>query len=133
LKRALTHIEKRLKNTPDEDDRPQYFHNRKGFGLPGELVIPRVLSKEISTPPYFYFVNVASKPKDEWTNIQRHLYNITPKFNCRCFELLALQAITLQACRRPCKPAHNCPAGDLEVIFIIFYLKGEPICSCNCQ
>ena len=84
----------------DKDDRPNYFHNAKGFGLPGEPIIPRVLNEEISTPPYFYFENVASMPKDDWRNIQRHLYDITPEF---------VNALNFLPCRRPRGYIHNLP------------------------
>lgn len=55
-----------------------------------------------SRPPFFYFENVASMPKDEWERIQRHLFDIAPEF---------VDALHFSACRRPRGYIHNLPVA----------------------
>ncbi|CAM6092876.1 unnamed protein product [Calypogeia fissa] len=91
-----------------EEYLPKFHRNMKGFGLPGEPVIPRVLSEDISRPPYFYFENVAYTPKHEWSNIQRHLYNIEPEF---------IDSLNFSPCRRPRGYIHNLPVeGRVDIL-----------------
>ena len=53
-----------------------------GFNLPGYLQpsVTRILPKQDSGPPFFYYENVAQAPKGVWATISRFLYDIQPEF-----------------------------------------------------
>lgn len=71
-----------------------------GFGLPGMPVRVRHLPDDIRGPPFFYFENVATTPKGEWTRMQRHLLDIQPE---------VVDAKHFSPCRRPRGYIHNLP------------------------
>uniref|UniRef100_A0A453GHQ9 DNA (cytosine-5-)-methyltransferase n=1 Tax=Aegilops tauschii subsp. strangulata TaxID=200361 RepID=A0A453GHQ9_AEGTS len=53
-----------------------------GFNLPGYLQpsVTRILPKQDTGPPFFYYENVAQAPKGVWATISRFLYDIQPEF-----------------------------------------------------
>uniref|UniRef100_A0A8I6Y1J5 DNA (cytosine-5-)-methyltransferase n=1 Tax=Hordeum vulgare subsp. vulgare TaxID=112509 RepID=A0A8I6Y1J5_HORVV len=53
-----------------------------GFNLPGyrRPSVPRILPKQDTGPPFFYYENVAQAPKGVWATISRFLYDIQPEF-----------------------------------------------------
>ncbi|BBM96743.1 protein MpDRMa [Marchantia polymorpha subsp. ruderalis] len=82
--------------------------NRTGFGLPGDIVITRTLPPDVGRPPYFYFENVENMPSGEWSNIQRHLFNIEPEL---------MDALNFSVCRRPRGYVHNLPVeGRMDIL-----------------
>ncbi|KAH9539768.1 hypothetical protein CY35_15G074700 [Sphagnum magellanicum] len=80
----------------------------QGFGLPGMTVRRRHLSRDVEGAPFFYFENVATMPKGEWSKIQRHLYDIEPEF---------YDSLHFSACRRPRGYIHNLPVeGRVKIL-----------------
>uniref|UniRef100_A0A2N9ILK4 DNA (cytosine-5-)-methyltransferase n=1 Tax=Fagus sylvatica TaxID=28930 RepID=A0A2N9ILK4_FAGSY len=90
-KRKLHKVEKfeskcckgsRKKHVDEDEDILHLPNPMIGFGVPDGSWSPvrRNLTEAASSPPYFYYENVALTPKGVWSKISRFLYDIEPEF-----------------------------------------------------
>lgn len=82
-KYAEIRSKKRRSLTGDQSSSISTSTQMVGFGLPNEATTAtcrRLLPEAAAGPPYFYYANDASTPKEVWATISHLLYDVEPEF-----------------------------------------------------
>ncbi|THU56984.1 hypothetical protein C4D60_Mb11t22970 [Musa balbisiana] len=82
-KYAEIRSKKRRSLTGDQSSNISTSTQMVGFGLPNEATTAtcrRLLPEAAAGPPYFYYANDASTPKEVWATISHLLYDVEPEF-----------------------------------------------------
>ncbi|CAL9134506.1 unnamed protein product [Musa acuminata var. zebrina] len=82
-KHAEIRSKKKRSLTGDQSSMISTSKRMVGFGLPNEATTAtcrRLLPEAAAGPPYFYYENDASAPKEVWATISHLLYDVEPEF-----------------------------------------------------